>query len=273
VSDMVRLSLRAPVTETLEVEGLTADQCASLSEDGIARLPVWVGSRRASIGDFFEVQGGSAPRLRIEGALSRVEGLAAGNASGVVVIDGDAGSRTAAGMTGGRVDVRGSVGHDAGMAMAGGVLRVYGHAGDRLGAAAPGASMGTTGGEIIVTGSAGADAAARMRRGLVVVSGDAGPSAGRAMIAGTLVVFGSVGPSPGRGNKRGSIVAAGLITIPGTYRYACTFQPAYVRLLLTHLARHHQMEIDPRFVAGPYRRYCGDAGDPGKGEILQFVAS
>jgi hypothetical protein len=88
------------------------------------------------------------------------------------------------------------------------------------------------------------------------------------MIAGTLVVLGSVGPSPGRGNKRGSIVAAGSIAIPVTYRYACTFQPTYVRLVMTHLARHHRLAIDPRLVSGRYRRYCGDAGDPGKGEIL-----
>jgi formylmethanofuran dehydrogenase subunit C len=268
VSEAVTLSLRAAVSETIVVEGLSADRCASLSEAQIARLPVWRGSERGCVGDLFEVRGGGQPRLWIEGALGHVEGLAAGNRAGEVVIDGDAGTRTAAGMTGGRVEVRGHVGHDAGMALAGGLLLVHGGAGDRLGAAVPGASRGMTGGEILVTGSAGTDVAARMRRGLVVVGGEVRESAGRAMIAGTIAVLGSIGPAPGCGNKRGSIVAGGAVEVPSTYRYACTFESGFVRLLMTYLVRQHGLALDPRLAGGPYRRYCGDAGEPGKGEIL-----
>jgi formylmethanofuran dehydrogenase subunit C len=271
VSEIVTLSLRSPVAESLEVEGLTADRCEGLSEREIAALPVWAGAREAAIGDFFDVRGGGSSRVRIEGSLAKVDGLAAGNASGEVLIDGDAGARVAAGMIGGRVEVRGHVGHEAGVAMAGGVLRVHGGAGDRLGAAVPGGSKGMTGGEIVVTGSAGADAASRVRRGLIVVGGNVGADAGRAMIAGTLVVRGSVPGVPGRGNKRGSIVGLGPIAVPATYRYACTFEPPYVRFVLTYLVRHFGLEIDPRIVAGRYRRHCGDAGMPGKGEILEWT--
>jgi formylmethanofuran dehydrogenase subunit C len=128
-----------------------------------------------------------------------------------------------------------------------------------------------TGGEIIVHGSVRDDAAALARRGLVVVGGDVGNFAARAMIAGTLVVFGRTAAAAGRGSKRGSIVAVGGIDVPATYRYACTFQPPHVRLMMTYLRRRYQLAIDERVLDGRYRRYCGDAGHPGKGEILQWI--
>jgi formylmethanofuran dehydrogenase subunit C len=271
VSDAVRLTLRAAPGEPLELEGLTADRISGLSEREIAALPAWLGTRERKLGDFFDVRGERSDRVRVEGALTNVHGLAARMAGGELVLDGDAGRRVGDGMTGGLVDVRGCVGDDAGLAMAGGVLRISGNAGDRLGAATPGASKGMAGGEIIVLGSAGADAGARARRGLVVVGGNVGGDAGRAMIAGTLVVFGRTGPQPGRGSKRGSIVALGGIEVPVTYWYACTFEPPHVRLLLTYLRRRHGLAVDERMVSGRYRRYCGDAGNPGRGEILEWV--
>jgi formylmethanofuran dehydrogenase subunit C len=128
-----------------------------------------------------------------------------------------------------------------------------------------------TGGEIIVAGRAGDDAAARARRGLVVVGGSTGAFAGRAMVAGTLLVFGRVGPSPGEGNKRGSLVCLGGVSVPATYRLACTYEPPFVRVLMTYLARRHGLAIDPQARDGLYRRYCGDAAGPAKGEILERV--
>jgi formylmethanofuran dehydrogenase subunit C len=171
-------------------------------------------------------------------------------------------------MATGRIDVLGDVGHEAGMAMAGGILHVSGNAGDRFCAAAPGASKGMTGGEAIVLASAGREAGARARRGLIVVGGDTGPQAARDIIAGTVIVLGRTGADPGLGSKRGSIVAVGGIDVPSTYQYACTYEPPYVRLVMTYLRRSYELAIGDEVVTGGYRRYCGDAGDPGKGEIL-----
>ena len=117
-------------------------------------------------------------------------------------------------------------------------------------------------------GSAGDEVAARARRGLVVVGGDAGEHAARAMIAGTLVVVGRTGAHAGRGNKRGSLVAIGGIDVPPTYRYACTYQPPHLRLTFTYLHRRYGFPVDGRILDGRFRRYCGDAGEIGKGEIL-----
>jgi formylmethanofuran dehydrogenase subunit C len=271
VSDAVVLTLRSRLDRPLDVSGVTPDRCAGLSQDEIAALPVWAGATRVALGDVFDIRGERALRLEIEGDLRNVHGLGAGTAAGEVSVRGDAGRETGARMTGGLVHVHGSTGDDAGQAMAGGVLRVDGHAGDRLASAAPGAAKGVTGGEIVVLGTAGDGAAALMRRGLVAVAGGVGPFAGRGMIAGTLLVLGPIGDQAGLGNKRGSIIAGAGVTVPPTYRLACTYEPPHVRLLLTSLRRRFAFPADASLLAGPYDRYCGDAGEVGKGEILVWT--
>ena len=258
MSGTLTVTLRAPLAADVELDMLAPDRCAGLAPAEIAALPLWVGREQCAVGDLFDVHAaggddgapdGGYAVLRIEGDLSRAH-------------------RVGAGMTGGELHVQGDVGHDAGVGLGGGVLRIHGNAGDRLGGASPGASKGITGGEIVVAGSAGRDVAARARRGLVVVGGSLGEDAARAMIAGTLIVFGAVGANPGRGSKRGSVIASGGIDVPATYRYACTYEPPHVRMVLTYLNRRYGLAVADRIVAGRFRRYCGDAGEPGKGEIL-----
>jgi formylmethanofuran dehydrogenase subunit C len=207
MSDVVTVSLRAPLAEPLQVEGLTADRVAGLSECEIAALPVWLGARKARLGDFFDVKGELSDRLRVVGALGNVHGVAAGMAGGELLLDGDGGRGVAQKMTG----------------------------------------------------------------GLVVVGGDVGGDAARSMMGGTLVVFGRIGPGPG--SKRGSIVALGGIEVPVTYWYACTYEPPHLWLLLTYLRRRYGLKIDDRIIGGRYRRHCGDAGNPGRGEILEWIES
>ena len=45
----VRLALRAAIDQSIEIDGLTPDRVATLSEAEIARLPVVTGSRRAAL--------------------------------------------------------------------------------------------------------------------------------------------------------------------------------------------------------------------------------
>jgi formylmethanofuran dehydrogenase subunit C len=272
VSEAVTLSLRSPLDRPLEVDGVSADRFLVLTEREIASLPVWRGREKARLGDFFDVRGERASHVRLEGDLARVSGIATRMASGNLLVDGDVGHRVAAGMTGGSVEVRGRAGDDAGVAMGGGTLRVKGSVGDRLGANEGGASVGMTGGEIVVDGSAGTEAGARCRRGLIVVVGDMGDHAARATIAGTLVALGRTGLHPGRGSKRGSIVAARVTDVPATYQYACTYEPPFVRLLMTYLQRRYGIPVDERFRDGRFHRYCGDGRMPGKGEILAWAA-
>jgi formylmethanofuran dehydrogenase subunit C len=247
MSESVTLSLRMPLESVLEVDGVTADRFAVLSEREIATLPARAGERAAALGDFFTVRGERSARVRVEGPLARVSGIGAGMAGGELTIDGSAGSRVCAGMTGGTAEVRGDVLDDAGLAM--------------------------TGGEIIVRGSAGSNTAARSRRGLVVVGGDTGEFAARAMVAGTLVVLGRTGRDPGLGSRLGTIIAVGALTAPVAYWLACTFEPPHVRLMMTYLRRRYGLPIDDAVVGGAYRRFCGDAGDQGRGEILEWAGA
>ena len=47
----------------------------------------------------------------------------------------------------------------------------------------------------------------------------------------------------------------------------------HVRMTLLYLVRRHGLAIDAAVIESLFRRYCGDAGDPGKGEILERVPS
>ena len=267
----VTLTLRASATSPIDASALPLDQFVELDEAAIAKLEVRIAYQSVPLGDIFVVRGGHSASVRVDGALTHVHGLGTNLATGELAIEGSVGDRVGAGMTGGRIYVAGSVGDDAGIAMRGGLLEVDGDAGDRLGAAGPGGRRGMTGGEIVVRGSVGAEAGTRSRRGLIVIGGSTGANLARDIIAGTAVVFGRVGPEPGRGNKRGTIIATGGIDIPATYRLACTFEPPFVRLLMTYLVRQFDMTVGDDVVSGRFRRHCGDVGMPGRGEILEWV--
>ena len=273
MSARVVLVPRSGVSGSLDVEGLTADRLAALAEHEIARLPVWHSRRRGELGEFFDIRGGNAPAVVIQGSVGHVHGIAMGMLGGDLLIEGDAGNATAAEMHGGRVEIRGAAGHDAGAGMSGGTLDISGDTGDRLGAGRPGAQKGMSGGEIVVRGSAGVDAGAACRRGLIVVMGNAGADAARSMIAGSLLVAGRCGDGAARLNKRGSVIAIGGLEVPSSYRYACTFRPPHLRVTLTYLARRYGLSFDSAVVNGRYRRFCGDLLAPGKGEILVWTDS
>jgi formylmethanofuran dehydrogenase subunit C len=178
----------------------------------------------------------------------------------------------AVGLVEGDVVVDGDLGRDAGAGMAGGSLEVKGNAASGVGGAAPEGRRGMTGGEVIVRGSVGSGAGTRMRRGLVVVGGDAGADAGFGMIAGSIVILGSAIGEVGLWSKRGSIVALGAVKVPVTYRYACTYYPVHVRVMLRRLRARYSLPLENQHVQGLYRRYSGDLADIGKGEILAWSA-
>jgi formylmethanofuran dehydrogenase subunit C len=91
------------------------------------------------------------------------------------------------------------------------------------------------------------------------------------VIAGTVVVFGSIGAGAGRFLKRGSIVGFRDIERPATFRYACTYRPPHVQLLLHYLRLHHGLPVGEEQVRGRYHRYSGDLAELGRGEILQWA--
>ena len=84
----VTLTLRAPLTDTLDLDGLTPDAVASRTTSEIAALPVWLGGRAATVGDLFRIDGATSTDLRLVGDLSRANGVGAGMSSGVPTSQG-----------------------------------------------------------------------------------------------------------------------------------------------------------------------------------------
>jgi formylmethanofuran dehydrogenase subunit C len=254
VSQGLVAQLKSPLSARADFSEVLAGQWAAAAAVELARRPVHLdGQDLVSLGDLCEVKGEPAGRIRFEGDFSRADRLAAGLTEGDVVVDGD-------------------LGRDAGSGMAGGSLEVSGNTGSGAGGAALEARRGMSGGEVVVHGSVGSEAGSRMRRGLLVIGGDAGPDAGFGMIAGSVVILGGATSEVGRWSKRGSIVALGAVTVPVTYRYACTYEPIHLRLTLRRLRARYSLPLEDRHVRGLYRRYSGDLADIGRGEILAWSA-
>jgi formylmethanofuran dehydrogenase subunit C len=281
LTDTITLTAKAVLDRRIDSGAITPDRLATLSAAEIAALPLHSyrlssmrsGSRTREIllGDLFTVSGGRASSVRIVGDLRAFDSLGAGMTAGTLTVEGDVGDELGRGMSGGSIDVHGSAGHRVGLAMAGGTISITGNAGDQIGGPLPGGSRGMTGGDIVVRGNAGRDTGFCARRGLIVIGGDAADGAARSMIAGTVIVMGRALGSVGCWNKRGTVVALGGADVLPTYRYACTYRPAFLRLLLTHIGRTHRLPIDDRYMNGRYSRYCGDLSELGLGEILTWA--
>ena len=137
-----------------------------------------------------------------------------------------------------RVVVEGNVGDEVGLGMAGGSDRGPGRRRRRGPArAAPEARRGMTGGELVVHGSAGDERRrAACGAGCSPSAARAGHHAGRRDDRGH-----ASSPSatwarpPGSGPSADRSWRSAAVTIPATYRYACTYQPIHLRLALTRL--------------------------------------
>ncbi len=261
------LTLHTAPTVPLEAEVLSPAKLAGLSALQAAKLPVVHGNQRADLGDFFQVGGTADGELHLTGDLARVKQIGAGMAEGRIVVHGPVGMHLGAGMTGGEIIVEGDAGDWVGPEMSGGRIVVQGNAGHMVGSACRGAPIGMRGGEIMVLGNAGNEIGSGMRRGLIAIGGDAGDFAGVNMLAGTVVVLGRLGWRAGAGMKRGSIISMHPAELLPTFSYACTYAPVVLRLYLCHL-RRLSLAITDSHVNGLYQRWCGDAIELNRGEVL-----
>jgi formylmethanofuran dehydrogenase subunit C len=260
------LTLREDPVVPLEADVLSPDRLAGASRHEIEVLPVWHGTERTGLGEFFAVSG-AGEDVRLEGDLSRVKHVGAGMTAGRLTVAGDVGMHVGAGMRGGELHVEGDAGDWAGAGMRGGTLVVGGSAGRQLGGVYPGERAGMRGGEIVVHGEAGAQAGAGVRRGLIAVGGRVGDAAGLRMLAGTIVALGGLGPRAGAGMRRGSIVTMAPATPLATFGFSCTYRPPFLRLYLRRL-RALGLAVSDEQLDGRYARWCGDGLELRRGEIL-----
>jgi formylmethanofuran dehydrogenase subunit C len=266
---MTALTLKLQPHAPLEANAITPDNLKGKSEDEIRSLPVTHGNEQACLGDFFEVHADGSEEVILNGDLSRVKNIAAGMAMGTVIVKGNAGMHLGAGMRGGEIHVYGNAGDWTGAEMTGGKIHVRGNAGHGLGGAYRGSRHGMNRGLIMVEGNAGNETGALMRRGLIAVTGDVADFAGVFMIAGSIIVFGRLGARAGAGLLRGTIVTFQPPELLPTYRFDCSYQPNFLRLILQDL-RKKGLSIPDRYLDGWFQRYSGDFNRVGKGEILVY---
>lgn len=258
---------RGPLS--IELDGVVPDRVAGLSAVEVARLPIRADGRPRTIGDCFEVSGaGGDGVIECRGDFSRVHRVAAGMASGRIVVAGPVGRHAAERMTGGTFVVEGDAGDWLAAEMSGGAVRVAGSAGANLAGALAGADAGLRGGVVIVAGNAGDLAGARMRRGLLAIGGASGAATGFEMRGGLLAVAGAMGPQPGLGMRRGTLLVLGAgPTPPVTFARGARWSPPLLPLLLRRLDR---AGFTPARTAphGPWRQWHGDLLAGGRGELF-----
>lgn len=266
----LRLSYRGETAVPVEVEGFTPDWAGDKSLAEIEQFEIFHGNRKIPLAEMFSVSGDAADRrMEFEGNLAGVHWIGAHMTTGEIHIHGPAGRHLGSEMRGGSIHVHGDAGGWVGAEMHGGFIHVHGNAGHLVGAAYRGSPKGMTAGTILVDGNAGNEVGLTMRRGLIAIGGAAGDMLGFNLIAGSIFVFGECGIRPGAGMRRGTLGLFGPNPPPllPTFRYAATYQPQFVPVILRELSRHG-MSFEASLMDAAVDLHHGDFVALGKGEIL-----
>lgn len=266
---MITLKPKIEFKVPAEAECISPDAFWGKSVGELGGLEILYGNKRKKLADAFEIaeKPGNPEEILIEGNVSAVKHIGARMSKGKVVIKGSAGMHLGREMEGGEIVVKGDTGDWLGAEMRGGLIRVKGNARNLAGAAYRGSNLGMRGGTILIEGDAGSEVGELMRRGTIVIQGNMGTFAGVLMTGGSLVCFGHIGEKAGAGMDRGTIVVFNPLELLPTFRYSCTYNPAFLRTFLGAL-RKHDLPIRGEHLEGLYDRYDGDLAALGKGEIL-----
>ncbi|WP_434625774.1 formylmethanofuran dehydrogenase subunit C [Azospirillum sp. B2RO_4] len=262
--------LKGPLTGRVDASPLLPHRLAAMDPREIAALTLRLGRGQIAVGDLFDLSGSPGDTVELEGD-ERLDFVGAGLSGGTIRVAGAVGHRAGTGMSGGSLVVEGTAGLAAGAAMRGGVLTICGDAGNELGGALPGERAGMTGGRILVRGSCGDRVGERMRRGLIAVGGDVGAYAALHMNAGSLLIGGRPGAATGHGMRNGTVLFRGEIdALPGFADCGLNQLP-FLSLLDNHLSELDGVPPACRGMTGWARRWLGDRGFGGRGELLSCV--
>jgi len=253
----------------LDLSVLEPSALAALKPQALRRLKLARGRGAVALGELFEIEAGDPNHVVLRGLNVACHRVGMGQKSGLIEVHGDLGDECGRDMQGGQLRVHGSAGAALGAGMRDGAIIVHGNAGSALGAPTPGAVRGMNGGSIVVTGGVGARAGERMRRGVVAIGGAAGPELGARMIAGTIAVFGACDTNPGLGMRRGTLLLARAPReFAPTFNDCGEFELGVMALLARQVVLLHRPFARPMRRFTRVRRWCGDMGHGGKGEIL-----
>ncbi|HEY5300178.1 MAG TPA: formylmethanofuran dehydrogenase subunit C [Acetobacteraceae bacterium] len=262
----LRLVLRAPPEQRLDLSPLTPDRLVGLSTAMIERLGVGTTRAAVHVGDVFAVHDGDPATLVIEGGSERFDRVGEGMRAGALRLEGETGMRAGRALAGGHLAITGNVGPFAASGMTDGHMEIGGDAGAFLGGPLAGERAGMRGGIVVVRGRVGERAADRMRRGLIVVVGDTQRYAGSNMVAGTLIVCGQADETVGTLMRRGTIVLGRPCLPAPTFIRAGDADPVFRRLLARAVA---PLCAEAAMLAmAAAHRFNGDMAAIGKGEVL-----
>jgi len=264
---MITLTLKEQPSVPLEAEVLSPDVMATLPNDAIRALPVYLGKRQRRLDDFFDVEGAASEEIAIHGDAARVKWIGREMSRGRITITGNVGMHLGAYMKGGSIEVSGSASDWVGAEMSGGLIRIGGNAGGQIGAAYRGSVSGMRDGTILIGGTAGLEVGMRMKRGIIAIGGLVRDFAGLQMKGGTIILGSGAELRTGAWMMRGTIISLRRIPLLPTFSYAATYMPTFLRLYARHL-RTLGFTIPCEEQNGAYQRYTGDTSVPGKGEIL-----
>jgi len=263
----LELTLTTTPTVPLEADVISPARLTGLSAAAAAKLTVVHGNVRADLGEFFKIKGTGNGEVHVTGDLSRIKMIGAGMTEGRLIVHGSVGMHLGARMAGGEIRVEGNAGDWVGPEMTNGLIVINGNAGHLVGSALRGDAAGMQGGEIVVLGNAGNEVGSGMRRGLIAIGGNTGDFTGVGMLAGTVVVLGQLGWRTGASMKRGTIVSMHPVEMLPTFTHACRYRPVFLRLYLARL-RRLGLPVTPDQLDGEYHRWCGDALELNRGEVL-----
>lgn len=257
----VRLKVLKVPRVGLEADGIVPEAFANRSVEEIRKIELWVGRRKVSLGEVFEVSvGGKAgkPAVEVIGDASRIKRMGQGMAAGSLRILGHAGMHLGNQMSGGEIHVEGSVSSWCGCEMSGGSIRVTGDAGHYLGGAYRGSTKGITGGIINVERSVGNEAGCRMADGVIRIGGTCGDFVGVRQTGGMISVGGTCGLRPGANMKGGSLVLNGRLEslLPGA----------------EYVGEIKDPKVGEAELQGLYMKFKCDLAERTQGELLLHTA-
>lgn len=89
------------------------------------------------------------------------------------------------------------------------------------------------------------------------------------MLAGTIIVLGELGIRTGASMKRGTIISMHGAEMLPTFTYSCLYYPPFTRMILQYI-KDLGLSINDDQIVGQYQRWCGDAVELNRGEILIY---
>jgi formylmethanofuran dehydrogenase subunit C len=264
------LTLKAMPAQPVDLSSMTPDRLAEKTLPEIEKILLPGGNCQIRVAEIFDVTGDDKDNLLIRGGCDRLNRIGFAMTRGTITVEGSAGMYAGMRMRGGALTVNGDAGAFAASGMSDGLLHIKGNAGDFLGGAIAGERHGIGGGTVIVDGDAGDRAGDRMRRGMLLVKGNAGDYCGARMLAGTIVVRGRVGYAPGFSMQRGTLLLAKMPRILATFNDCGTHTLPFLRLLRKYFEDSGPPFTEFALIGERVRRFVGDLGNDGLGEILVY---